>query len=172
MRAQIKALRRLGPFMAEFSGCEYGPMDLRPLLRARLEAGERLVGWAVVRLGAEPSRDIAMVAASAIPVMGPALGPLLSRASQGVLIVTDRRVLALKGGRIGAAPGGRGIAFEAPIERLQVSRRRDGLITLRDEDSLKPLRIRLINQRRRPPTSDRTAEALTVLAEDKPASDP
>ncbi len=104
-----------------FRNSAYGPMHLRGLLRARLEPGERLVGFAAAELSPSPVRVLAQVALALIP----GFGHLLAAAHGAVqgnrrrtVVLTSRRIFLLRSDRTGAEPQGRGIVAELPLSLL------------------------------------------------------
>lgn len=106
-----------------FRSSSYGPMHLRAFLRARLELGERVVGFAAGQLSPSPARVLAHVALSLVPGFGHLLSAAHS-AAQGdgrrIVLLTSRRILLLRPDRTGPDPTGRGIAAELPLSLLEV----------------------------------------------------
>lgn len=113
-----------------FPGCALGPLSLRRVLRARLQPGEPVVGWAVATIG--PVwwwRGLDMATAVAPPL-------LLARTvgavdATRVLVLTDRRLLSIyaqfrppdERGRMPLSPDAAeadGVMYDGPLHALHV----------------------------------------------------
>lgn len=104
-----------------FDGLPYGPMQLRPLLRQRLERGERLIGWGLAV--DEPNAERALMAAalSFVPGVGQALAIVLGvAAGKRLMVLTDRRLLLLKVDRSGPRADGRGVLSDRRLTEVRV----------------------------------------------------
>jgi hypothetical protein len=75
-----------------FPGCRYGVLALRPLLRERLQPGERILGMGAADT-AGPGRRAMALATPLLPLGWIAGSRALRR--RRVLVITDRRVLVL-----------------------------------------------------------------------------
>lgn len=75
-----------------FPGCRYGVFALRPLLRDRLQPGERILGMGAADT-AGPGRRAMALATPLLPLGWIAGSRALRR--RRILVVTDRRVLIL-----------------------------------------------------------------------------
>lgn len=75
-----------------FPGCRYGVLALRPLLRERLQPGERILGMGAADT-AGPGRRAMALATPLLPLGWIAGSRALRR--RRVMVVTDRRVLVL-----------------------------------------------------------------------------
>ncbi len=106
---------------ARSSIAPFGPIHLRHLLRARMDPGERLVGFAVTQLRPTPAQIITHVGLALLPGVGPlaalalaTLGPDQRR----LVVLTTRRLLLLRLNRSGPDPSGRGVLADLPLATL------------------------------------------------------
>lgn len=79
--------------MNRFPGCAFRPLDLRRLLRAHREPGERLIGWGIGRLGMDHSRTWFLHGTAHVPFVGPLLLVVLLARLKRFALLTDRRIL-------------------------------------------------------------------------------
>lgn len=106
-----------------FRNSAYGPLHLRGLLRARLEPGERLVGFAAGEMSPSPARVLAQVALALIPGFGHLLAAahgVVQGDRRRVVVLTSRRIFLLRADRAGVEPQGRGVSSELPLSLLDV----------------------------------------------------
>lgn len=98
-------------------------MSLRPLLRARLEPGERVIGWGLALEEPGVARAAVTVALFAVPVLGQALAALslaLLVSQRRVAVLTDRRLMLLHPGRGGKCGSGRGVTLERRLGEFEI----------------------------------------------------
>ncbi len=84
--------------MKRFSGCWFGPFELRGLLRAlRSDSqGERLIGWGTVQQRDGLGISVAMLLLGAVPGVGPLLAMSKTQDFSRFLVLTDRRLLVFR----------------------------------------------------------------------------
>ncbi|MEM8836097.1 MAG: hypothetical protein AAGD00_09785 [Planctomycetota bacterium] len=151
--------------MIQFEQCEYGPWELRRLLRWRLAEGERLVGWGPVLKRTDAAKAALVVALNAVPVFGALIALGLQKQLYRFVVLTDRRIIVLLPGRTGADPSGRGVLLDAPVEELRVLRGRDaGTFTLDMPAWSRPDVVQV--QRLKRAARKRLAEGFDLLAGD------
>ncbi len=103
-----------------FSGCAYGPFELRRLLRRRLQPGEGIVAWHVASTWPRTAEVGLMVGAVVVPWVGFLVVEQMHRRARRVVVLTDRRLLLLRADGAGRAPRGLGVVFDAPLHALAV----------------------------------------------------
>jgi len=105
-----------------FPEMPFGPFELRPLLRATLAPGERLVGWAVARDQTSVSINLLDTALMLFPGIGHA-AVSLRRGMRGVtsrlLVLSDRRLLVLAASRAVISEIAR-LETDVPLAELSV----------------------------------------------------
>jgi hypothetical protein len=105
-----------------FPHMPFGPFELRPLLRARLEPGERLVGWGTAHDQETLSTKLLDAGFTLVPLLGHA-AVALRRSWRGVrfrlLIITDRRLLVLASTRAVITETAR-LEADVPLAELDV----------------------------------------------------
>jgi len=153
--------------MAKFEHCDYGPLRLRGLLRARLDHQERIVAWGPVMQEPQTHSALAAFALSIVPIVGIVLGPAVSRTNHALLIVTDRRLLLVKSNTAGPLPDGRGVLLDVPIETVEVDIRSHGAAELVTARPARRRRLRTPGGRRQIARS-RLWRSLVLLSEQEP----
>lgn len=111
-----------------FPGTNFGPMRLRPALRAILEPGETIVGWGIAQHEPEPHRAALSVSLMLVPIFGQMLASVdavMAMQRQRVVILTDRRLLLLKTDGKSLAPGGSGVTFDRSLGEIELEDRDD-----------------------------------------------
>ncbi len=153
--------------MRNFNSCVYGPWRVRPVLRAHVAEGERVVAWGMTHRPATSSANLLAIAISMAPFIGPFLAPALMRREPRLLILTDRRLLFLRTDRKPANRRGRidrsAVALEAPLDDVVV-RASAGWFEVRTLSQGRRLRVEVPDQPGRPP--ERLRHALGLLATD------
>lgn len=87
---------------------------------------ERVIAWAAYAMPPAVSGQLLAFGMSIVPVVGWVfMGMVASQEQQGVLVLTDRRLLMLKKDKHGCASNGRGVIFDAPLETVHVRRLSD-----------------------------------------------
>jgi|GEM_PF-1882628 len=183
---------------ARFPIAPYGPIHLRRLLRARMDPGERLVGFSVVQLRPPPALVIAQVVLALIPGIGQVAAftlAALGSDQRRLLVLTTRRMLLLRLNRSSPDPRGRGIVADLPLATLLVdhasaseraqpaeppararssrrARKPARATTFTVTDALVPRRIAFILPRTSSRAAARLRDALVVLAENPPSLPP
>ena len=133
-----------------FANAGYGPLGLRPVLRARLQPGERIVGWGEISLTSTGSSSALVAAAGTlglVPVLLPlslTLFQLIARATHRVAVLTDRRLILLH-----MMPGPRGaasprVALEVPLTGVHLLRRGGGGEERGQDRSRRPVSFLLV----------------------------
>lgn len=105
-----------------FDNCEYGPMALRPLLRAHLMPGEEGVGWGVVSRDMSSFDAALLVALALIPAAGAVLSQAVLSRTKRVMILTDARLLILPPDARAADPKRPSATLDAPLHSVFVAR--------------------------------------------------
>lgn len=148
-----------------FDSCQYGPMELRRLLRHRLLGEESIVGWGVV--ARSPSLLYWWLTGAAVAL--PAFNSLASEAvmivSRRMMILTDRRLLVLQVGRRGAHALGGGVLTDVPLHGLLVApmRRPRGFRMATADDPGTWITFAVLDEHGR--TAQRLVQGLRILAE-------
>lgn len=104
----------------KFNDCQYGPMQLRWLLRSRLAPGERLIGWGSAGERPGATSQLLLTALVLLPGIGHALFGLAHAGSKRLLVLTDRRLLVLGVNRAGVDRSGKGVRHDVALGLLSV----------------------------------------------------
>jgi len=155
--------------MRNFNSCVYGPWRVRPVLRAHLDAGERVVAWGLTHRPATPSTNLLAIAVGLMPFVGPLLAPAVVRQNPRLVVLTDRRILFLRTDRKPANRKGRvdrtAVQLAAPLEEVLVRGSSGSWYEVRILREDKVLRVDVPDQKGRP--AERLREALRLLAADE-----
>lgn len=82
------------PVMRRLPGCQFGPVELRRVLRLAREPGERLIGWAPARVPMPAWQHLWLAAASMAPGAHGLAAVAIAR-SRRMVVLTDRRLFVL-----------------------------------------------------------------------------
>jgi hypothetical protein len=116
--------------LVQFSGCQFGPLGLRRVLRRRFAPGEHLVGWAV--LMHEPRLHEVLFSAGLMVI--PVAHGFAHSATAGLrrfVVLSDRRVIVFGTGKKAIDTRGGGILGECSIGDLELRRVKRGEYRLR-----------------------------------------
>lgn len=108
----------------DFPNCEYGPFQLRRLLRARLLPGEKIVGWAPALANPPVWLLIAVAGLALVPAAGHMLIMVILANHRRVVILTDSRIMVLSRLALAGDPGGRGVRTDLPLHALALKKTR------------------------------------------------
>jgi hypothetical protein len=114
------AVQRSRPLTGRFPALPYSPGELRPVLRAKLQPGERLIGWGVVHEPPDPALALLAVAFHFLPFVSPFVGLLIGTDRRRLLVLTERRLLVLSGRAKMTGPGRVGVWADIPASNLSV----------------------------------------------------
>lgn len=126
----------------QFSGCQFGPLALRRMLRQRFSRRERLVGWAV--LSHDPRLHEVLLGVGLMVL--PGVHVFAHSATAGLrrfVVLSDRRAMVLVTGKKAADLRGAGIVAECSIGDLQILRVKRGVYRVRVPGLARPLVVKL-----------------------------
>ncbi len=114
----------------QFSGCQFGPLGLRRVLRLRFAPGEHLVGWAVLMHEPRLHEVLFSVGLMVIPVAH-VFAHSATASLRRFVVLTDRRVIVFVTGKRALEARGTGILGECSIGDLELHRVKRGEYRLR-----------------------------------------
>lgn len=143
-------------------------MSVRPALRGRLRADERLIAWGVGEKPKSQSEQALSILVGMTPIVGLLLAQSVSRAEARLLVLTDQRLFILRPRQHTRGLGG------GPLRTAllaDVSVRRTGAegdaFEIMLGDGVESLRLQIPEQSSRP--AERLARALSLMARDEDA---
>ncbi|MEN0021250.1 MAG: hypothetical protein AAF747_10240 [Planctomycetota bacterium] len=107
-----------------FHGATFGPLDIRSVLRVLCARDERLVAWAVVQPKTSATKMMMTAGLGVLPGIGQIITwTMLANETQQrrLMILTDRRLIALRLDRTGPRIDGRGVTFDESLGLLHVA---------------------------------------------------
>lgn len=108
----------------DFPNCEYGPFQLRRLIRARFLPGERVIGWAPALVNPPLWLMIAAAGLIALPGVGHLLLGVVLSSHRRMVVLTDSRLLVLTRLAVAGDPSGRGVKLDTPLHGVSILRTR------------------------------------------------
>ncbi len=129
--------KRSPRFSPTFPGTNFGPMKLRPALRAILDPDETIVGWGIAQHEPEAHRAALSVSLMLIPIFGQMLASVdavMAMQRQRVVVLTDRRLLLLKADNNALNPDGSGVTFDRSLGEIELEDRDEAARWWIDDD--------------------------------------
>jgi hypothetical protein len=118
----------MNPVVRSFTGCQYGPLQVRGALRRGRVRGERLVGWATATRRLKGPEQFMLVAMMFVPGVGQIISAAATARLVRLLVLTDRRLLLLPADKRALRTKHAPLVLESPIGEVEVLRERGGSV--------------------------------------------
>lgn len=152
--------------MPSFPNCEFGPIQLRAIIRQAFLPGERIIGWAPAVRSARTFDVLMVVFLSMVPVVGTFVGVAYATRFRRFIILTDTRLIMLAPNwKAASNRGANKPILNAPLSVVTIAatgRRGEFRIAAPGLEGIERYQVR----GDQPRTLARLIEGLAVLADD------